>query len=82
MLQAEGKKPLKKYIDKRQAKVTEWVALRPIFEVCAKDTSYEVGGGVLGAVAAAGHSLTTAEGNVKRYFGGSKGAAVTGIWKA
>ena len=44
MLQAEGTKPLREYIDKRQAKVAEWVALWPIFEVCEKETGYEGGG--------------------------------------
>ena len=38
MLQAEGTKPLREYINKRQATVAEWVALRPIFEVCVKET--------------------------------------------
>ena len=44
MLQAAGTKPLQEYIDKRQAAVEEWVSLRPIFEVCAKETGYEGGG--------------------------------------
>ena len=33
VIQADGKQPLKIYIDKSQATVAEWVALRPIFEV-------------------------------------------------
>ena len=44
MLQAEGTKPLREYIDKRQAAVVEWVVLRPIFEICEKETGYEGGG--------------------------------------
>ena len=32
------------YINRRQAMVAEWVALRPIFEVCAKVIGYEGGG--------------------------------------
>ena len=28
-------------IDRRQTPVAEWVALRPIFEACAKETGYE-----------------------------------------
>ena len=44
VLQAAGTKSLREYIDKRQATVAEWVALRPIFEVCAKETGYEGGG--------------------------------------
>ena len=38
-----GTKHLREYIDRRQAKVAEWVALRQIFEVCAKETGYEGG---------------------------------------
>ena len=29
---------------RRQAAVTEWVDLRPIFEVCVKETGYKGGG--------------------------------------
>ena len=36
---------LREYISKRKAAVAEWVDLRQIFEVCAKDTGYEGGGG-------------------------------------
>ena len=43
MLQASGTKPLRKYIDKRQAEVAEWVDLQTIFEVCAKDVEYKGG---------------------------------------
>ena len=46
VLQAAGTKPLWEYINKKQAMVVEWVALRPIFEVCAKEKGYE-GGGIL-----------------------------------
>ena len=46
MLQAAGTKPLREYIDKRQATVAEWVSLRTIFEVCTKDMGYEGGGRV------------------------------------
>ena len=38
VLQAEGTKPLKTYIEKRQVTVSEWVALRPILELCKKNT--------------------------------------------
>ena len=41
VLQAAGTKPLQEYIDKRKATVTEWVALRPIFDVCENETGYE-----------------------------------------
>ena len=32
------------YIEKRHATVAQWVALRPLFEVCARETGYEGGG--------------------------------------
>ena len=32
------------YIDRRQATVVEWVALRPILDVCDRETGYEGGG--------------------------------------
>ena len=41
---AAGTKPLREYTDNRQAAVAEWVSLWPIFEVCVKETGYEVGG--------------------------------------
>ena len=31
------------YIEQRQATVAQWVALRPLFEVCARETGYEGG---------------------------------------
>ena len=31
------------YIEKQQAIVAQWVALRPLFEVCARETGYEGG---------------------------------------
>ena len=44
VLQGAGKKPLRTYLDRRQEIVAEWVALRPIFYVCARETVYEGGG--------------------------------------
>ena len=44
MLQEAGKQPLQTYIEQMQVSVAEWVALRPIFEVCAKETGYKGGG--------------------------------------
>ena len=44
VLREGGTQPLQTYIGRRQATVAEWVALRPIFEVCAKETGYEGGG--------------------------------------
>ena len=32
------------YIERRQATVAQWVALRPLFEVCARETGYEIRG--------------------------------------
>ena len=36
VIQATGTKSLHEYTDRRQTTVAEWVALRPIFEVCTK----------------------------------------------
>ena len=32
------------YIEQRQATVDQWVAISPLFDVCARDTGYEGGG--------------------------------------
>ena len=44
VLKATGTKPLQEYIERRQATVAEWAALRPVFKVCAKETGFEGGG--------------------------------------
>ena len=44
VLQTVGLKPLQTYIDIRQETVADWVSTRHIFEVCAQETGYEVGG--------------------------------------
>ena len=44
LLQGAGNQPLQTYIDRRQMPVTEWVIFRPIFEVCANEMGYKVGG--------------------------------------
>ena len=44
VLQGEGTQPIHTYIYRRQVKVLEWVALRPIFELCTKGERYEGGG--------------------------------------
>ena len=36
VIQGTGKKPLQEYIERTQATVADWVALRPIFEVLKK----------------------------------------------
>ena len=41
VLQMSGTKTLRRYIDKRQELVAQWVSLLPIFEVCAKETGCE-----------------------------------------
>ena len=41
-------KPLWEYTKRRQATVVEWVALLPIFKVCAKETGYKDRGRVRG----------------------------------
>ena len=51
----------------------EWVALRIIFDICARDTGYEGGGGSTGAVVETGGSGETYEVNVRRDFGSGKG---------
>ena len=37
------------YIGCRQGKVSKWVELIPIFEVCAREKGYEGGGGSIGS---------------------------------
>ena len=44
VLEKEGNQSLRTYIDKRQATVAEWVALRLILKVFYRETGYEVGG--------------------------------------
>ena len=41
VLQGEGTHPLWTHVDRRQAPVTEWVALRPILGVFPRDIGYE-----------------------------------------
>ena len=36
VLQGKGEKPLRGYIERRQVMVVEWIALQPVFKVCAK----------------------------------------------
>ena len=55
IFQAAVTQPLKTYLDKSQAKVAKWVALRDIFELCMKETGYREGGAP-GAVAVTGRS--------------------------
>ena len=44
VVQGVGKQPLQTYLDRGQATVAEWVGLRTIFDVCARETEYEGGG--------------------------------------
>ena len=41
VLQGAGAQPLQTYLDRRQATVEEWVALRRIFDVCSRYMGYE-----------------------------------------
>ena len=54
MLRAAGGKPHNTYIEKSQATVTEWMAFRPVFNICAKETVYEGRGEDPGDVVEAG----------------------------
>ena len=44
VLEKAGTQSLGTYIERRQATMAEWVALRPILEVCDRETGYEGGG--------------------------------------
>ena len=44
VLQSADTKLLGKYTKMGQATISEWLELRPICEVCAKETGYEDGG--------------------------------------
>ena len=41
--QGAGTKTLRTYVDRKQAKLAEWVDTRPIFDVCTRETEYELG---------------------------------------
>ena len=41
--QGADTRPLHTYLDRRQATVAEWGDLRPIFDVCTREKSCEVG---------------------------------------
>ena len=41
VLEKAGTQTLETYIERRQAIVAEWVALRPILEVCDKEKAYK-----------------------------------------
>ena len=43
-LKEEGTQTLGTYVDRHQTTVAEWVALRPIYEVCDRYIGYEGGG--------------------------------------
>ena len=46
MLQGDGTQTIRNYVARGQATVAEWVATRPILDVCVQDTGFE-GGGIL-----------------------------------
>ena len=43
VLEKTGTQPLETYIERKQAIVAEWVALRPILELCDRWTGYDGG---------------------------------------
>ena len=79
VLQGAGTQSLGTYVDRRQTTVAEWVALRPVFDVCTRETGYKEGGETPGAMVEAGGSGESAEGHSRSYFGRGKGAVATGI---
>ena len=82
VLQGAGTQPLHTHLYRRQATVVEWVALPPIFKVCARDTGYEGWGKLQEPWWRQATAEKTAEGSVRRYFGGGKELAATGIQQA
>ena len=66
----------------RQTTVAEWVTLRPIFDMCARETGYDAGGVSQGAFLGEGVSEEADEYHGIINFGISKGAVATGIRKA
>ena len=42
--EAAGNESAGIYVERQQTTVAQWVALRPLFEVCARETGYEGGG--------------------------------------
>ena len=57
--------------------MAEWVATRPIFDVCAREKGYKGRGETLGAVVDAEGSGRPAEGHGGSDFGSGKGTAAT-----
>ena len=55
--------------------MAEWVVVRLILDVCDRETGYEGGGGVPGAVVGANGGQKATECYVKRDSGGGKGVA-------
>ena len=64
-----------------QAKGTEWVFLRPVFEVCVKEMGFKGGEGARSVVASDSRG-EAAEDHAKIDFGSGEGAAEMGIWQA
>ena len=79
VLQAEGTKLLREYIDKRQATVAEWVALRPIFEVCTKETGNGGGGKLRNPWWRQEAAAQQLEARLKNILAAAGGATATGI---
>ena len=79
MIQEAGTQLLQTYIGRMQEAVEEWIALRTILEVCAKETGYE---GRRRHQDPWWRQMTAKKhmrGTLDRDLCGSKGAAATGI---
>ena len=70
------------YLERRKVTVTEKVELRPIFDLCKRDTGYVGGGKAPGVVVETCGSKEITEGYGRRDFGGGKGATAMGTRKA
>ena len=82
ILKVAGTQYVRTYIDRRQAMVVQWVALRPLFEFCAQqETGYEGGGADITPVVVADGIRCAITGHIRRDFGITKGAEATLIWK-
>ena len=80
-MKEEGNQDTRTYTVRRQETVAQWVALRPIFEVCVQETGYEGGGADMGPVVTVDGSGLPTEGYAKIYLGRYTGAEAMGIRK-
>ena len=80
IVQGERTHPLQTYVDRIQVTVVEWVSLRPIFDVCVRETGYDGRGTLRGYVAEVCGSGESAEDHGRSDFFIGNGAAATEIW--